>query len=342
MSYCHLVSTIQLGFAGRVGNVIRSTAEQSACLNVKVTDCGDGVVDAGEQCDDGNNQRSDCCTSTCQLQSGGPGFCEDFQFCTLNYACPNFTCYQQMRDCDDGNPCTVDFCDEGADSCSHYPRDGQSCDDGLFCTVFDTCGGAACTGQPNDCNDSNGCTVDSCDETADACVSTPLAPVSGCRTAEKSALLIKHKQLDFKDKLVWKWIKGQATTQAELGDPINSADYRLCVYAGTAASALVGVSVPANPTKWSEIPGNGYRYKDENTAVSGVRTILVKGSAQNKSKALVKGKGRGVFPDLPLAALPLPVTAQLVNSDTSVCFQAVYGSGDVIKNDPDQFKAKAQ
>jgi len=35
--------------------------------------CGDGVVGAGEQCDDGNEPGGDGCSATCQLEDQGPG-----------------------------------------------------------------------------------------------------------------------------------------------------------------------------------------------------------------------------------------------------------------------------
>ena len=82
------------------------------------------------------------------------------------------------------------------------------------------------------------------------------------------------------------------------------------------------------------------KYKDKSGASWGVQKIVLKGSAENKAKALVKGKGANL-PDPTLGNIPAPVTAQLVNSDTSVCWEAVYDTGDIIKNESDQFKAKA-
>ena len=38
--------------------------------------CGDGIVDAGEQCDDGNTANNDGCSSTCQTESPAPS-CDD-------------------------------------------------------------------------------------------------------------------------------------------------------------------------------------------------------------------------------------------------------------------------
>ncbi|MDE0887034.1 MAG: hypothetical protein OSB70_16050, partial [Myxococcota bacterium] len=45
------------------------------CVSVSVVSCsvtsvcGDGVVDAGEQCDDGGSAAGDCCSATCQFES---------------------------------------------------------------------------------------------------------------------------------------------------------------------------------------------------------------------------------------------------------------------------------
>ena len=71
MSYCHLVSTIQMGFGDRVAQVIRSAAEASACLDT----CGNGYVGSSEECDDGNLVDGDGCSSTCKselIAGGGP------------------------------------------------------------------------------------------------------------------------------------------------------------------------------------------------------------------------------------------------------------------------------
>jgi uncharacterized repeat protein (TIGR01451 family) len=64
--------------------------------------------------------------------------------------------------CSDDNPCTDDACVSG--SCVSTPDDTNACDDGLLCTVEDTCGGGLCSGAPNPCLDSDPCTLDQCDE----------------------------------------------------------------------------------------------------------------------------------------------------------------------------------
>jgi hypothetical protein len=86
-------------------------------------------------------------------------------------------------DCDDGVPCTLDLCDPDLRFCRHL-LDDTACDDGLFCTGTETCAPTGCVTTPRACGDGVSCTVDTCDEQADACLHTPddaLCPIShGC------------------------------------------------------------------------------------------------------------------------------------------------------------------
>jgi cysteine-rich repeat protein len=52
--------------------------------------CGDTIVDAGEQCDDGNTPPGDCCSATCQAENGQP--CDDGDLCTTGEVCVNAHC----------------------------------------------------------------------------------------------------------------------------------------------------------------------------------------------------------------------------------------------------------
>ena len=65
-------------------------------------------------------------------------------------------------DCDDGNPCTDDACDEGV--CTHA-NNAASCDDGLFCNGPDSCEGGACAAHAG--SPCVGATV--CSEADDTC-----------------------------------------------------------------------------------------------------------------------------------------------------------------------------
>lgn len=146
---------------------------------------------------------------------------------------------------------------------------------------------------------------------------------------------------DNTDKLVWKWLKGQATSQAELSNPTTTADYALCVY--NANGLLLSAQVPADVTKWSVLNDDkGFTYSDAAGTEAGITNMLLKSHASaDKAKALVKGKGDHLS-DPTLGNLPLPITAQLRNQETGICLEGVYDSSDVIMNDSSQFKAKAQ
>ncbi len=53
--------------------------------------CGDGVLDAGEACDDGNAADGDCCSSACTpAEDADP--CDDGRACTADDACLGGTC----------------------------------------------------------------------------------------------------------------------------------------------------------------------------------------------------------------------------------------------------------
>ncbi len=97
--------------------------------------CGNGVVDPGEDCDDGNSLEDDGCTTDCR------------------YGC------NTVKDCDDKNPCTADSCGPTVRgfACAYETLVGAKCDDGDSCTAPDTCDATAkCLGGTNSCN----CKVD--------------------------------------------------------------------------------------------------------------------------------------------------------------------------------------
>jgi len=217
---------------------------------LRVPSCGDGIVDAGEQCDDGNNVNGDCCDATCQFETAGSA-----------------------------------------------------------------CGSTLCTGQ---CDGSGNCGIR-----------------TDCRGAAKGGLLLKNSMDDSKDKLVWKWLKGDATTLADLGTPTGTTAYALCIYSGTSGAAIAEADIPPSASLWTAAGTKGFKFKDPSGTPNGVQKALVKSGDAGKAKALVKGKGTNL-PD-PTMPLTLPITVQLVNSN-NVCFETDFAS--FIKNDAGQFKAK--
>ncbi len=164
------------------------------------TACGNGALDGGEACDDGNVRDGDCCSHLCQLESAGASCsdgdpctddtcdgagtclhaantapCTDGSVCTLGpEACAGGTCVPgPPRDCTDGKICTGDVCDS-LNGCYNPALTGPACDDGNACTGSDACQVGFCRGTPTGapCDDGNPCTDgDSCG--SDHCFGTP-------------------------------------------------------------------------------------------------------------------------------------------------------------------------
>ena len=85
--------------------------------------CGNGIIEGGEQCDEGtaNGTSTSCCTNSCTLVTGGTtcrttgADCYAANTCTgVTGACPG-TLKSAGSTCnDEGNPCTLDQCNGGA------------------------------------------------------------------------------------------------------------------------------------------------------------------------------------------------------------------------------------
>lgn len=247
-----------------------------------------------------------------------------YGLCGDNILAPN-------EQCDDGNTSPGDCCS----ATCQFESTGSPCPDGNLCNGNETCDGAgACVpGTPLDCDDNDVCSQDSCSPTL-GCQNVN-APRGSCRTAQKALLLIKNNASDSKDKLVWKWLKGQQTVLGDLGSPTGTTAYTLCVYAGTSTAMAATIDGGSN---WHALGGSkGYKYKDPSGNSDGITKALLKVGANGKAKAQVKGKGNNL-PD-PTLPLPLPVTAQLVNDENTVCYTTPLTT--VKKNTTAQFKAKS-
>jgi cysteine-rich repeat protein len=91
----HIEVRFRVGAArhcGRFQSFKRNTTERIAAAGPTLACqplCGDGLVDPGEQCDDGNKLSGDCCSSTCQFEHHA---CDDGNLCTENDACNNGVC----------------------------------------------------------------------------------------------------------------------------------------------------------------------------------------------------------------------------------------------------------
>jgi cysteine-rich repeat protein len=215
--------------------------------------------------------------------------------------------------CDDGNVAAGDCC---SPTCQ-YEGTGTACDDTNPCTASDVCDGAGeCAGVA--------------------------APAPTCRSATNGLVQLRDREPDTQDSLQWKWTKGDLTTLADLGDPVNGTTrYDFCVYDESAGVPTVAfrATVPAGGTCGTKPcwkAGTSLRYDDRAAAAGGIRKLVLRPGVQGQARIQVKGKGEVlVLPGLPLAQAPR-VTVQL-RSGTGACWGASYAP-PARTNDGEQFK----
>jgi uncharacterized delta-60 repeat protein len=146
-----------------------------SCFDVAGTSCADdGNICTDDQCDG---------SGTCvHLNNTVP--CEDGLYCTINDICSGGACLSGLaRNCGGaGDECNDGICDDAIDQCVGQPKaNGTVCDDGLYCTLNDTCSGGTCAGTARDCTGAGDqCNYGICDDTIDQCVGQPKANGTVC------------------------------------------------------------------------------------------------------------------------------------------------------------------
>lgn len=141
------------------------------------------------------------------------------------------------------------------------------------------------------------------------------APLSSCRAAGRSTVLLRKHADPARDTLVWKWLKGDATALADFGVPLLTTDYALCVYDASGGPGTLVVAAAAAPGFGWRALGSGFSFTNAG-APGGLSKLLLQSGVQGRAKVLAKGKG----PDLALPS-PLPFGAnpvaivQLVNRE---------------------------
>jgi cysteine-rich repeat protein len=143
--------------------------------------CGDGVVDVGEGCDDGNTLSGDGCSSTCQVETSDPVCgngvlevgeeCDDGNMvsgdgcsstCKHESVCGNGV-VEPGEQCDDGNTISGDGCSpscqlETSSSCSVFPQGG--CGGATPACDVDDAGDTGCRAVTEAGTSNDHCTVD--------------------------------------------------------------------------------------------------------------------------------------------------------------------------------------
>jgi cysteine-rich repeat protein len=225
-----------------------------------------------------------------------------------------------------------------------YTR-GAICGDGMI-------------GGGETCEDGNTTPGDGCDarcrvEPCFTCSGLPSTCTvglrSGCRTPTQpgaSKLIVKLKVPVKGDSIVWKWTRGEETTGSDLGDPLATDDYGLCLFddSGGPPTLLARATAPAGGTclgrqcwKARGIPHGEKKllYKDKEKTPDGTTKLVISPGPDGKAKVKIGAKGEN------LADPPLPfgsTTRVQLHAGNGGCWEATFASA-VLRNDSVQFKA---
>jgi hypothetical protein len=117
-----------------------------------------------------------------------PADCEVGAFCIGEWSCaPEFGCqFVSLRDCDDGDECTIDVCDEDARACVSAPRDADGDGHGDMACGGDDCDDADPSVGPSTAELCDGADQD-CDGAVDETFECPLGAGEPCTTSCSSA-----------------------------------------------------------------------------------------------------------------------------------------------------------
>ena len=112
--------------------------QEGVCTPEKLLDCKDDNPCTNDYCD----PEKGCVANL--IPEGKP--CDDKDSCTLGNFCHNGECiYDKKLDCEDGDPCTEDICNQTMECTHKISPDGASCDDGNPYTDNSYCQSGQCT-----------------------------------------------------------------------------------------------------------------------------------------------------------------------------------------------------
>ncbi len=279
------------GFAADPGELDLDGQARSSGLRVD-----QGADEISQDCGDGNLDPGEACDDANTTSGDG---------CDAN--CTPTGCGNGVVTagelCDDGNLLGGDCCD----GVCAFEADGSGCDDGDLCSQPDQCQAGACVGNSG--------------------------PAPTCRApidTGRSQLLIRDKVGTKRDRIVWRYRKGESTATADLGDPLATDAAALCAYmeTGGATTRWFEAHAPAGQQCagrdcWKSVGAGGYRYKDRVRTPDGIDSLRLRpGAAGSTTFTFVARGERADLPSLPAPA-DADITVQLV-SQTGVCWETFH------------------
>ncbi len=144
------------------------------CVPGKAKNCDDGKACTLDGCNPADGE----CTNTWTKGL----LCDDGDACSHTDLCgDDQQCLGKAKNCDDGNVCTTDSCEQSS-GCDNSPsQGGEECDDGDACTGKGSCFQGACSGaQATVCTASKICWSSTCSSATGKCVEAPSPSGAPC------------------------------------------------------------------------------------------------------------------------------------------------------------------
>jgi cysteine-rich repeat protein len=290
---------------------------ETATNTLNGTRCGNELLDAGEECDDGNPYTGDCCSPSCTLDAAGTGCTTDNDVCTDD-VCDGAGLCQHVDNtapCQDQHGCGSGNCAGGACVFSAPAPSGTSCDlDGSVCTP-DSCDGAgSCAAAPaidcapcGYCDAFAGCVGDG----GVGCDGAVFGITESLRADDANG---KRLRVTFSD----------VFSAPNLGDPTSATEYTLCLYERPEIgpdTILSTIVIPAGGTCgdgdcW-KVRGDAFLYRDRTAGADGISSMRV-----DPYQIKIVGKRAPLPLPAQFPANPVTISPKLIASDgvTSYCW----------------------
>ena len=189
---CHEAPTCKVatGLCESVDSAVDTPCAADACFTGQLCDakgeCSGGTAII---CDDKNGCTLNLCAAGVCVYPLGDLACTDKNACTVNDHCVQGAsapeCVGSAIDCNDGNPCTLDKCNEISGACQNAPV-GFDPTNKIACVgnppgTEAVCDGSTC-GHAQDCDDKNPCTDDNPNPVTGLCTHTSLPVDTSCNS----------------------------------------------------------------------------------------------------------------------------------------------------------------
>jgi hypothetical protein len=148
------------------------------------------------------------------------------------------------------------------------------------------------------------------------------APIS----SGAASVVLDQRSPATRSRLVWRWMKGGATSKQDFGDPTTTEGYSLCLYdAGALRSTTSIVGSCATKPCWTAQP-TAFVFHNSSLQPSGVQSVRLAASPID-GKAMVSFSGKGTSLALPdPSSLTGPIDVQLHRSTSSICWGARFSA----------------